>query len=82
MSASTYPVTPSSSTSGTDPHGRASTGVPHASDSAITSPKGSGQSIGKTIARALPRNSDFSASVISPTYSMNLPSIRGLTCAW
>ena len=46
------PVTPSSITSGTEPRRSAITGVPAASDSIITSPNGSGQSLGKRVARA------------------------------
>src|SRR4029453_9158457 len=45
------------------------TGVPQAIASAITSPNGSGQSIGNSNAYALPRNSSFSSSSISPTNS-------------
>ncbi len=63
--------------SGTEPIGRASTGVPQASDSIITSPKGSGQSIGNTRPSAPPRNSDFSDSEISPMNSTFLPSMWG-----
>ena len=43
------------------------TGVPQAMASIITRPKGSGQEMGKSRARAPPRKSDFSASLISPT---------------
>jgi hypothetical protein len=42
--------------------------VPHASASIITRPNGSGQSIGKRRARALPMNSFLSRSSISPSY--------------
>ena len=63
------PVTPCVTISGTEPRRRATTGVPQASASAITSPNGSGQSIGKSSASALPRSSGFSASPISPTSS-------------
>ena len=45
------------------------TGVPQAMASIITSPNGSGQSIGKSRACALPRNSSLSRSSISPTNS-------------
>ena len=45
-------VTPSRTTSGTEPSGKAITGVPHASDSTITRPNGSGQRIGMSSARA------------------------------
>src|SRR2546425_4012881 len=37
------PTSPSRTISGTAPHGRATTGVPHASASIIASPNGSGQ---------------------------------------
>lgn len=40
------PVTPSSMISGTDPRRQAITGVPQAMASIMTSPNGSGQSIG------------------------------------
>ena len=56
-------------TSGTDPCLYAITGVPQASASIITMPNGSGQSIGKINAPALPRNSPFSPSPISPMNS-------------
>ena len=46
------PVTPSTITSGTEPRRSAITGVPAASDSIITRPKGSGQSLGNRVARA------------------------------
>ena len=45
------------------------TGVPHAIASIMTRPKGSGQSIGNSRPRALPRNSCFWSSVISPMNS-------------
>ena len=63
------PVSPGVTTSGTEPHGRAITGVPHASASIIARPNGSGQSIVNSKAKALPRNSLFSDSLISPIYS-------------
>ena len=77
MFSTTNPVTPSSMTSATEPPRNATTGVPHASDSIITSPNGSGQSIGKSKARAFPRNALFSASVISPMKSISGWSISG-----
>ena len=77
--ATMRPVTPSSTISGTEPHGNAITGVPHAIASIMTSPKGSGQSIGNISARALPRNSCLSRSVISPTNSTPGPSIGSIT---
>ena len=55
--------------SGTEPARQATQGVPHDIASIITSPKGSGQSMGNSSARALPRNSRLSRSPISPTYS-------------
>ena len=45
-SSRTNPVMPSSTISGTDPHGVATTGVPQASASIITIPNGSGHAIG------------------------------------
>ena len=69
----TNPVSPSSRTSGTEPRRKAITGVPQAIASIITSPNGSGQSMGKSRPRALPRKHCFSASPISPTKS---------TCGW
>ena len=54
-------MTPSTTTSGADPSEVATTGVPHAIDSIITSPKGSGHWMEKTVARARPRRSTFSA---------------------
>jgi hypothetical protein len=68
--STTKPSTPCVITSGTEPWRYAMTGVPHARDSIITSPNGSGQSMGKIRAPALPRNSLFSPSPISPTYSI------------
>ena len=76
------PVTPCSTTSGTEPCGQAITGVPHDIASIIASPNGSGQSIGNSSATALPRKAGFSASPSSPTYSMNVPSTSGaMRCA-
>ena len=63
------PVTPSSTTSGTEPRRQATTGVPQAMASIMARPNGSGQSIGNRSAAASPRNADFSASPISPTNS-------------
>ena len=60
-SSTMIPVTPSSSTSGTEPRRVATTGVPQASDSIITSPNGSSQSIGKIVARARWSSSTLSA---------------------
>jgi len=50
------PESSSSITSGTDPDRKAMTGVPQDIASIITSPNGSGQSIGNNNARALPRS--------------------------
>jgi len=72
------PLTPSVTTSGTDPFGQAITGVPADIASIMTSPKGSGQSIGNNSARALPRNSHFWVSLISPMNSMRGWSRSGL----
>ena len=49
------PEMPSSITSGTEPRRNAITGVPHAMASIMTSPNGSGQSIGKSRAAAFLR---------------------------
>ena len=46
------PVRPCSITSGTEPWRKAITGVPHASDSIITRPKGSGHWMGNSVQRA------------------------------
>ncbi len=69
QSSTMKPVTPSSTTSGTEPQRNATTGVPQAIASIITSPNGSGQSIGNSSAAALPRRSALCASSTSPTYS-------------
>lgn len=53
------PVSPWRSTSGTEPWLKAITGVPQASASIMTSPNGSGQSMGNSKARAFPSNSFF-----------------------
>jgi hypothetical protein len=68
--STTSPVTPSSTTSGTAPHRKATTGVPLAMASIMARPNGSGQSMGKSSAAALPRNSALSESLISPRNSM------------
>jgi len=73
MVSQTKPVTPWSMTSGTEPRRKAITGVPHAMDSAMTIPNGSGQSIGNTSAAALHSSSCLSRSPISPMNS---------TCGW
>lgn len=67
--STTKPVTPSSITSGVDPDRNATTGVPQAIASIMTRPKGSDQSMGNRRARALPRNSAFWRSLISPMNS-------------
>ena len=61
------PVTPWSTISGTEPCGQAITGVPQDIASIIASPNGSGQSMGKSSAVALPRNPGLCASSTSPT---------------
>ena len=63
------PVTPSSMTSGTEPRRYAMTGVPQAIASIITSPNGSGQSIGNSSARRRRGTSPLSGSPISPMNS-------------
>ena len=65
------PVTPSSITSGAEPQPKPTTGVPQAIASIITSPNGSGQSIGNSSAAAPPRKAGFCASLISPMYSIS-----------
>ena len=75
-------LTPLRKTSGTEPQGRATTGVPQASASIIARPNGSGQSIVNIRASALPRKSFFCASLISPMYSTPGKDRRGLmTCS-
>jgi hypothetical protein len=69
MLSTTNPVTPSSITSGTEPLRQAMTGVPQAMASIITRPNGSGQSMGKSRASALPRSSSFSLPPTSPRNS-------------
>ena len=73
----TSPVTPWSTTSGTEPFGHAMTGVPHDIDSIIARPKGSGQSIGNSSAVALPRKAGLRTSSSSPMNSTDSPSISG-----
>ena len=68
-SSTTKPVTPSSINSGTAPRLNAMTGAPQAMASIMTNPKGSGQSIGTSKAKAPLKNSDFFASEISPMNS-------------
>ncbi|MDC4226236.1 MAG: hypothetical protein MPW15_18780 [Candidatus Manganitrophus sp.] len=71
------PVVPWTKISLTEPQGRAITGVPQASDSIMTKPNGSGQSIGKRSANASPRKSFFSLSPISPINSIRGGLIKG-----
>ena len=60
VSSSTMnPVSPSSTTSGTEPRLKAMTGVPQAIASIITRPNGSGQSIGTSRAMAPLRELGF-----------------------
>ena len=77
MSSTTKPVTPSSTTSGTEPQRQPITGVPHAIASIMTRPKGSGQSMGNSSARAPHRKALLSASPISPTNSIRGSFSRG-----
>ncbi len=63
------PVSPGSTTSGTEPRLNAITGVPHAIASIMTRPNGSGQSIGISSPTAPDRKSGFCASLISPISS-------------
>ncbi len=71
------PVWPPTMISGTEPHGRAMTGVPHARASIMARPNGSGQSMVNRSARASPRNAGLSASPISPTNSTSGSSSSG-----
>src|SRR5919106_1123159 len=57
------PLRPCSITSGTAPQRDAITGVPHAIDSTITSPNGSSQSIGNSVARASTPPGSLASSV-------------------
>ncbi len=63
------PLRPCSMISGTEPCAQAITGVPQASDSIITNPNGSGQSIGNNSAAACASNCCFCASSASPRNS-------------
>ena len=73
------PVRLSSITSGTEPRLKAITGVPHAMLSIITSPNGSGQSIGNNSPCAPDRKAGYWLSLISPINSTHgLASISGL----
>lgn len=74
------PVTPSSTISGTDPTGTATTGVPVASASTITRPNGSGHRRGFSRAQEPPSSSSLSRAPSSPTYSTAEHS-SGLTAA-
>src|SRR5437763_981300 len=80
MSSTIKPVSPSTITSGTEPRGKPITGVPQASASIITSPNGSGQSIGKSKAEAPPSSLFFSARPTSPMNSMKGSFSRCLMC--
>src|SRR3954447_5350998 len=66
----TMPDCPSSMISETEPLSHAMTGVPLDIDSTITSPNGSGQSMGNRSASASPRKAFFCRSSISPMNSM------------
>src|SRR5258706_11339417 len=74
--STTKPVTPSSTTSATEPDRNAITGVPHAMASIITRPKGSGQSIGNSKAEAPARNFCLAASSTSPISRMVAVDLR------
>ena len=76
-----YPETPVRTTSGTEPPGSASTGVPQAIASTITRPKGSLHWIGNNIAIELPSNSFLICRLAGPIYCTSLPSIYGLIFA-
>lgn len=77
----TNPLTPCRITSGTDPLLLAITGVPQAMASIITSPNGSGQSIGNRRAFAPPRKAAFSPSSTSPMNSISGSSRSGAISA-
>jgi len=63
------PVSPSVMTSATEPFRKATTGVPQARASIMARPKGSGQSMGNSSARACPSTSFLPASSTSPMNS-------------
>jgi hypothetical protein len=65
------PVSPSTTTSGAAPMAMAMTGVPQAMDSAITSPKGSGQRMGNRGGGGLP-NQDFLVCLTHLSQKLNL----------
>jgi hypothetical protein len=71
------PVTPSTTTSGTDPRRIATTGVPHAIASIMTRPNGSSQQIGNSITQARDSRSRLAIASATPKISTSLPS-RGL----
>jgi hypothetical protein len=62
MVSTIKPVTPGSTTSGTEPPRKAITGVPLAIASIMASPDGSAQLIGNNSAIASPKNAPFSSS--------------------
>ena len=72
-------MTPSSTTSGTEPWRIATTGVPQAMASIITSPNGSGHVMGKRNACACANSSRLRSSLTSPSYTIWSPSMCGST---
>src|SRR5215217_5147200 len=74
------PVSPSATTSGTDPLRQATTGVPQAMASVMTRPKGSAHWIGKARAAAWLSRSAFCSWGHSPWTSTSSPRI-GSTCS-
>jgi hypothetical protein len=70
----TIPVTPSTTTSGTEPRRSATTGVPQAIASIITMPNGSSQTMGKTRAAARESRSRFATASAGPKIVTSGPS--------
>jgi hypothetical protein len=69
-------VTSGVTSSGADPHGVATTGVPQASASTITSPNGSGHARGFRRQLASASSASLSRAPTSPTYSTSPPEQR------
>jgi hypothetical protein len=76
----TKPVSPSATTSGTDPLRQATTGVPQAMASVMTRPNGSAHWIGNSNAAALASSSVFCSWSHSPRTSTSSPN-NGSTCS-
>jgi hypothetical protein len=73
------PVTPSATTSGTDPRRRAITGVPQAMASTMTRPNGSSQRMGTIRQRALASSSFLVGPSASPIHSTPVPTWGRMT---